>query len=91
MKQFINRKETLLILFYATCLTCILTVDTIAPNHSAHAPGLSFFLFILLIPISIIYLYFHIYRYYNRSKSYSKCLWIHFITWLCIILYIKYI
>ncbi|MEY2629769.1 MAG: hypothetical protein RLZZ469_665 [Bacteroidota bacterium] len=75
------RKEFKWILFYVVYVIAILIGDKMAPSGPC-TPGLGFFLFLLLIPISIILLLKDIYKYYREpGKSRLYSILIHPLIW----------
>lgn len=80
------RKEIKWILFYIVYVIAILIGDKMAPSGPC-TPGLGFFLFILLIPISVFLFLKDLYKYYREpDKSGLYCILIHPLMWLLLFL-----
>ncbi|MGH2665237.1 hypothetical protein [Flavobacterium sp.] len=91
MTKYFSKKETLLLLYYTFAFTMVYFIGDIIPGSSSvHGPGLDFFLFVLLIPISVLYFIIQAYKYFNTDESYLKCLWIHIFIWVITVLYLRF-
>lgn len=76
------RKEIKWILFYIIYVIVMLITDKVAPSGPC-TPGPGFFLFLLLIPISVILFLKDLYKYYcEPEKSRLYCILIHPIVWV---------
>ena len=78
------KKEFKIVLFYILYIVFCFLVEYFSPS-GAHAPGLSFFLFILLLPISILLFVYDCYLYFYKNKINSKSIYTHILFWISII------
>lgn len=83
------RKEIKWVLFYVVYIIAIIISDEMVPSGPC-TPGLGFFLFMLLIPISAILLLKDLYKYYREpEKSRLYCILIHPIVWALFFIFLK--
>lgn len=78
---FIGKKSSIL-LFYTLWISILFFTNELFPE-------VGLLLFLLLIPISIIYFIVHLMRFFNGNPAYFKCLGVHFICWIAILLLVK--
>jgi len=83
------RRDIKLILFYITYIITIIISDKMVPSGPC-TPGLGFFLFLLLIPISIISFLRDLYKYYSDPIKWRlNCMAIHGLVWLILFVIIR--
>ena len=76
------RKEIKWILFYISYVITMLITNKMAPSGPC-TPGAGFFLFFLLIPISVFLFLKDLYKYHREpEKSRLYCILIHPIVWV---------
>lgn len=78
------------VLFYIIYTVVMLIMKKISPS-GAHFPGLGDFLFFLILPVSVIFFFIDLYKYYKEPiKSRLRCLLIHSLIWLFFYLCLKF-
>jgi hypothetical protein len=82
------RKDIKWVLFYVVYVIAILIADKMVPSGVC-TPGLGFFLFLLLVPISIILFLKDLYK-YNREPEKSRlyCILIHPLVWVLLFIFL---
>jgi hypothetical protein len=84
------RSEYKTILFFLSFIAIIYFVESIQTG-SPHGPGISTILFLLLIPISIIYTLILFFKYYkSENKQYLNSIYIISGIWILIFLFFNY-
>ncbi|RZJ68627.1 MAG: hypothetical protein EOO50_00155 [Flavobacterium sp.] len=83
-----GRKETFVLSYYFVGIGLAILLHNILPNP-AHAPGIGMALFLLLIPVSIVYGLIHFAKWVYGKHDYRTCLLIHASIWLVVFAYIK--
>jgi hypothetical protein len=80
------RKVVKWILFYVVYVIAILIADKMVPSGPC-TPGLGFFLFLLLVLISVVLFLKDLYKYYREpEKSRLYCILIHPLIWFLLYL-----
>ena len=80
-------KETLTLAFYAIYIAFTYLLYVTFPGD-AKTPNMGVVAMFLLIPISLAYASFQVYKHFNSNQSYFKCLLIHTLAWFSIITYL---
>lgn len=80
-------KENITIAFYAIYIVIAYLLYTLFPGD-AKMPNMGILFMFLLIPISLGYASYQVYKHFNSNKSYLKCLLIHTVAWFSIITFL---
>ena len=78
-------KENITIAFYTIYILLAGICYELFPGD-AKAPNMGVLLFYVLIPISLIYFMTHLIKQLYGNQSYVKCIFIHGIVWLSILI-----
>ena len=78
------KREFKLLLFYILYILFCFSIEYFFPS-GAHGPGLSFFLILLLLPLSIALFIYDCFNYFNRDKTNLKPIFTHILIWILLL------